>query len=1294
MKRSALLVLVLVAAACRTAPPARTPAPPTRPVGRQPIPPARAVPQGAGVLVLSQRTGMATGQDAEALYWRAVQAWHVDNDAARAAVLVESALRAQPAHARALLLRCALGAADRRYAAFVEQCAATVEVAWGSWVAEAALVYADQARGQHPDHDARVATAALQALDSCTRGTGARCAALGARGLRAALGVAAARRDVAWWQSLAARAGVVTAWTVAGPYGPAEVDAFRGLAGFALAGIPPEPVHAGVRTAAFHRVARQVSDGALQPARLASPGLYAAESWVHLPRPARVLVEVRSAVSFRVALDGAVVLTHDEWADPPRPRATATVVMAPGWHRVGLEVSARGVDRVDVRLISDDGRAPLDQQFAALPEGSFPSPAAVPAPGLADLETEAEALFRASPDDVEAALAAVAAHAANGDAARARRLAEDVVEAFPASARALQMLSTVVEDDQALPAAVRQSLARAHCEKALAVDPRVLICRYRLAVLDQARRPEDTLRALTALVTDRPDYPHAWRSLMEVYRALGWNAEAAAAADRALALGAVDGVVDPAAAFFQSLGEGARARALRLRSALVDREPFSPRLAEWLADGLDDEAALKEWDRLLRVFPDHPDQVDRLALVRRSRDARTYHKALEAHVARFPADGDGILQWCTLSRSLGDARALRTCLERADAVVPSSSLLYRLREETAGREVGDDPALPVREVRSLVEELEAARRAGAPWLGDAATVVLVDHGRRVLARDGGGYSAKHRVVRIGTRDAADAMGEIRAGNDEEWRVLRVLKADGRVLEPEVGQGKGDVSLSGLEPGDTVEMRSVTLGRPPPVDGRFWEWFLLGDRYPVLHAEYVLDVPAALMSSLRIAERGVAAPRVVTLDGVVRHAWALDQVPARVPEPFSPNAAEYQPRVLVALGPDDGPDARTVCRRLAGTARTGRTLGDWNAHVARAGGGPDVILERVLDEVRARVEPAAGPWEAESAAALGRGMHLPLARALLRANGVPARAVVARGALAAEAGLAVPGDHDVLLLVVPLPSGDRVFTQLGGRLVDGAPPWLVTGSALEADCDEMARLGRRYDPPAVPADAWEHQVRVDATVTAAGLLSGTVRAQVAEPAAGSLREELRRATPSQVEAWLSSLLQAHFPGVQLVSTVTSDPGARAGPLELELRFQSTDTVRRSPLGAWTWDRFLEQPLLDDALGGSTPESYLRVSARKTPLVLGRPYRERTVVHLDLPAGATGVVVPRALEARGRGFLVKQDAVVQPGAVTITRVTHVEPERISVEDFPAWRAQVEQLVRDGRNALEYRLAEPPP
>ena len=119
----------------------------------------------------------------------------------------------------------------------------------------------------------------------------------------------------------------------------------------------------------------------------------------------------------------------------------------------------------------------------------------------------------------------------------------------------------------------------------------------------------------------------------------------------------------------------------------------------------------------------------------------------------------------------------------------------------------------------LAEARRGALAAESPLLAFPVVTVLDRILTEVLA-DGGTTELTHRLRQANTRQGADALGDIRVPAGARLLIARTIKADGRLVYPEITPGKTDISLSELKPGDAVETAWVTHSRVEPEEGGY------------------------------------------------------------------------------------------------------------------------------------------------------------------------------------------------------------------------------------------------------------------------------------------------------------------------------------------------------------------------------------------------------------------------------------------------------------------------------------------
>ncbi|MFV8756825.1 DUF3857 domain-containing protein [Nannocystaceae bacterium ST9] len=184
-------------------------------------------------------------------------------------------------------------------------------------------------------------------------------------------------------------------------------------------------------------------------------------------------------------------------------------------------------------------------------------------------------------------------------------------------------------------------------------------------------------------------------------------------------------------------------------------------------------------------------------------------------------------------------------------------------------------------------------------------VMLLDRQVSMLYTTGGHRHIVHQMFHILSDQAIDAHGEF---NQPGVRLLTLhsIKPDGRVIEPEVVQGKDGVILRDLEIGDIVEVEFSYAESPDPALPGFFDlgrFRFQSPDIPFHRSELIVLIPEAIESKVAI-ERRNAAPqaerRAVTLrEGAYRElTFRAERVPRLGTEPNSRSMLDELPMVQV------------------------------------------------------------------------------------------------------------------------------------------------------------------------------------------------------------------------------------------------------------------------------------------------------------------------------------------------------------------------------------------------------------
>jgi tetratricopeptide (TPR) repeat protein len=641
-------------------------------------------------------------------------------------------------------------------------------------------------------------------------------------------------------------------------------------------------------------------------------GVFYAETFFSTRAEREMVVAVQGALA--VWIDGLLVLTRgiEEWGS--WQRFGAHVSMSEGRHRV----LARTLTPVaSVRLLNPDGTAAGVESdadsvapFAMAPPVVLPDPNPLEAPVRAAVKGDSSSYAASA---IDAALAAYAAHVDQMDDV-ASTLLEPLVAPQDAAALALQMAATFIAGDPALPEDARAPRSRALRNRALARDGRLWRARL-MATLDDAEQhgPAEAVDDLRKLADEERDEPEVLEQVAQVCGRLGWHGEQIRALTE-LARRFPDDV-GALRAYLEALDEqGPAAMADEVATRIKKLDPDAEVDLDRALARHDYQAALGELERLKKRRPDRKELVSRMAdVLARSGNTRAAAAELEKALAKHPLDAAARFRLADGAYATGDTGALRRALATALQVGASSEDLRAAIDVVEG---ATDLEAYRKDGLSVIREFQAwedgASSAPAPpgrpptktprhMDGTAARVL--DYAAIVVHDDGSSEMLEHEIQKIQSQEAINAEAETEPPSGLVLH-LRVIKPDGRVLEPEPVAGKPTLTLPHLEVGDFVEIEHVTAQPGDGAKGRQYRsphWFFREADKGYWRSQFVVVTPAN--RELVIETRGsVPPPQVSSLMGTfVERRWRVDLSPPAEMEPESPPITEFLPSVRVGWG---------------------------------------------------------------------------------------------------------------------------------------------------------------------------------------------------------------------------------------------------------------------------------------------------------------------------------------------------------------------------------------------------------
>jgi tetratricopeptide (TPR) repeat protein len=804
-------------------------------------------------------------------------------------------------------------------------------------------------------------------------------------------------------------------------------------------------------------------------------GTFYVESFFSARGERELLVAVQGAVGIWV--DGVQVLSRspDEWG--AWQRFGAHVVVGAGRHRL---IARTLTPATSVRLLNPDGTA------AGLESGGDPrAPYGVAPPRVLTDPNPLEPIVDKArsgepPRDASAIVVALAAYAAHVDQMDdvASTLIDPLVTPEAAAPLALQLASIFVPGDLSLPEDLRVSRARAMRDRALAKDPG--LWRAKLAsILDDADQhgAAEGVEPLRTLASQVRDEPEVLEQLAQLYGRLGWRGEqmrtletlAKQFPDDVSALRAYLDILD-------DVGDAAEADAVARRIIKLDLDA-EVELDRALARH-DYKAALAELDRLKKRRPDRTEIVSRIAdVLARSGAPSAAAAELEKALEKHPLDAQARFRLADRSSARGDSGALRRALA---AALQAGANTEDLRAAIDLVEGATDLEPYRTDGLATIKEYEAWEAAGHHMDGTAARVL--DYAAIWVHEDGSSEMLEHEIQKVQSQEAIAAESETPPPAGLVLH-LRVIKPDGRVLEPEPVAGKPTLTMPHLEVGDFLEVEHVTRQAGDGAKGRQYEsphWFFREADKGYWRSEFVVVAPAD--RQLDVEVRGnVPAARTRQIGRFVERRWRVDLSPPAEVEPQSPPITEFLPSVRLGWGVSlDSALDRLVDLAVDVTPLDPR-LRAKTLEIVR--GVPEgAIDERARRAYRWAVEHVQDGKETDGRRVItgGSGSRQAAFRYMLRLLGIESELALAKNGLATPpiGKMSEVDQYDAIVTRVPSEHGPRWLTvrdkfapfgyipaelreQTAIRLVPGTPretvhaPWAADGVTYEGRADARA-----------------------------------------------------------------------------------------------------------------------------------------------------------------------------------------------------------------------------------------------
>lgn len=984
-------------------------------------------------------------------------------------------------------------------------------------------------------------------------------------------------------------------------------------------------------------------------------GVFYAETFLDLEHPRELLLAAQGALA--VWVDDRTVLDRDirQWG--VWPKFGVKVKLRAGRHRVLARLSEA---KTSIRVLAPGGQP---ANVRADRDASAPycktAPVLLDDPNLISRYVEDGDVVDPGDDLVRMTAAFLAK--VEGQADLASLLLEPLLKEIDRSTGPiLEMAAGYTAEDPIFGSDQVQDLAHVLHERAVDKDAGLVSSQLSLALWDAEHRgPAEAAQRLEQLTKKFPGVPAVWAALARVYQRLEWQPESLRII-RQLYRRFPNHVETLHAALevYDAVGDTAKADAIVQRILALDPDS-EVELTRALARE-DYAVALDELRRLSRRRPDRKDLVKRIhdVMVGAGNQQETW-KHLERAVKEAPREPGPRTALADARLAHGTPGALREAL--VDAIVhgaPTEALeeALDLVEGMTELEPYRIPAHPI---------IRAYEQAGRHMPGTAARVL--DYAAVWVRSDGSSRMLEHEIVRLQSSEAIQAFSEQQrlAGLTLN---LRVIKQDGRILEPEYVSGKPTVTLPHLEVGDYVETEHVISLSGADRFGSAYvgpHWFFREPNVAYARSELVVVAPAH--KPLLVETSGnVPEPEIRREGAVVVRRWRVDFSPAAPVEPLSPPANEFLPNVRVGWGVDLEQRLRQLSYRVEQLEPVDPRIVRIAQRIVKAVPGASreqqarLLFRWVIDNVepgeeidgrRVVIGKRGNRWH--GFIMLCRALGIPIEYAMAKNRfTAPATGSISQAEQFVEPLLRVQGEKGPVWLILGGSSGERDKYLPFGYL----PPGLRGTDAY------LIAAGREPQRVRVPSDAGDDTIAYSGNFRI--LATGGAEAEFVIRSTGKHAMDVRAGLSELPPARLRDTLESEvvgraLRGARLVKHTVNALDSVDRPLEIVLQARVPGFVQKQGSG---W--LLAPPFTP------TLSRLALLPARKTPLVLSGPIQQSVVLRVELPPGvAVRSTLRKQRITDGNRTATIRDRV-EKGILILDRELLVPAGRISTTEYPSF------------------------
>ncbi len=603
-----------------------------------------------------------------------------------------------------------------------------------------------------------------------------------------------------------------------------------------------------------------------------------------------LIIAVQGATA--VWVDHTLALERDPRAWGVWPHFGARLRLKTGRHRI---VARLGTSATSLRVLDPEGKpASVESSSDSTVGYALDAPEIGPDPNVIDAFVARGNVVE--PKDALTRLLAAELFAIEGQSDVASILFEPLVgDTHQATGPSLLAAARFAQNDPLFEPTQVRDIVHALQETAATKDTGLWEPQLALALwVAEGKGPKDAVPQLEKLNSVFPEVPGVLGALAQLYRKLGWVPEQMHTLERLERQFPFDpSALEAALALHDARGEWAQSNRIVEQIAKLDGDN-EIQLSRAL-EREDFAAALTELKRLGARRPDRRLILERMSdVMLRAGNSKALWEKLQSILEKNPKNSEARMALADANLAAGKRGALwRAIIDAVQASAPTDDLRDALDLIEGLTELE-----PFRlDARKTIQDFEAS---GRELPGTAARVL--DYSALWVHADASARMLEHEIVRIQSAEAVREFSEYAPPNGVLLH-LRVIKKDGKTLEPEAVSGKSTVTMPHLEVGDYVETESILSFEDDDQQGQSYlspTWFFREEKLAYARSEYVVISPES--RPLVVEQRGnVPNPTVEHRDGLVIQHWRVDDSPAAASEPFSPSTRETLPNIRLGWG---------------------------------------------------------------------------------------------------------------------------------------------------------------------------------------------------------------------------------------------------------------------------------------------------------------------------------------------------------------------------------------------------------